>query len=287
MGHCELQKAIIVLNEERNINLIQVNKKTILITGAGTGIGKDTAFALAKQGHYVIATTETQEQSEALKQEAKTYGAQMEIFKLDLLNETDRNKIENFDLDILLNNAGVGESGPLAEIDMDRVRYNFEVNVFCALALSQLALKRMLKKGRGRVIFMSSLASKISTPFLAPYCMSKAALSSAAQALRSEMRRVNKEIDVCVIEPGAYHTGFNQKNIAKKYGWIREDSFFYGILEQLKPKEEREFRIIEMKSTRTIVRKIVKAVEAQNPHARYSAPWWQAFGVYLLRLFGK
>ena len=117
--------------------------------------------------------------------------------------------------------------------------------------------------------------------------MSKFALSSGAEALRNEIHRVHENIHISIIEPGAYRTGFNQKNIAKKYIWMDERSVFYPIIDQIKIKEERQFNITESKTTLSIVGKIVKAAEAKKPKLRYSAPWWQAFGTQLLRMFGK
>lgn len=262
-------------------------KKTILITGAGTGIGKDTALALAKRGHKVIATTETEEQSLALQKETASLNLEIMVYKLDITNETDRKKIENHDLDVLINNAGIGESGSLAEIDMNKVRHNFEVNVFSSFEITQLALKKMFIKKQGTIVFLSSLAGRITMPFLGPYCMTKFAISSGAEALRSEIHRVHKNIHVSLIEPGGYHTGFNQKNIAKKFTWMNEHSVFYKILDQIKTSEEKQFKLIEATSTSSIVKKIVKAAEAKNPQLRYSAPWWQAFGAQILRMFGK
>ncbi len=262
-------------------------KKTILITGAGTGIGKDSAFALARRGHNVIATTETEEQSLNLKEEIKSANIDLNVFKFDITNKKDHQKIENYNLDVLINNAGIGESGSLAEIDINKVRHNFEVNVFCSFEISQLVLKKMFDKKEGTIIFISSLAGKITMPFLGPYCMSKFALSSGAEAMRSEIHRVHKNIHVSIIEPGGYHTGFNQKNIAKKYVWMDEKSVFYPIIDQIKAKEDRQFKLTESKSTASIVGKIVKAAEAKKPKLRYSAPWWQAFGIQLLRMFGK
>ena len=92
---------------------------------------------------------------------------------------------------------------------------------------------------------------------------------------------------VAVVEPGAFHTGFNQKMIAKKYAWMRHGSYFQDQLPALKAREDRIFALLELRSTRPIVRKIVRAVEAQNPHFRYVAPWWQGLGVGLLRAAGK
>jgi short-subunit dehydrogenase len=86
-------------------------KKTILITGAGTGIGKDAAFALALRGHRVLATTQTEAQVNALKAEASNRNVVLEIFKLDITLEADRESISAYPIDVLINNAGLGESG--------------------------------------------------------------------------------------------------------------------------------------------------------------------------------
>ena len=104
--------------------------KTILITGAGSGIGKDASFALAARGHRVLATTQTQAQAEALAHDSQHKGIHLEAFKLDITLDADRKLIEPFAIDVLVNNAGMGESGSLAEVDMQRVRNIFEVNLF-------------------------------------------------------------------------------------------------------------------------------------------------------------
>ena len=83
--------------------------KTILITGAGSGIGKDTAFALAQRGHRVLATTQTDAQASSLEQEARAQNVVLEVFKLDITLEQDREKLAQYDLDVLINNAAIGE----------------------------------------------------------------------------------------------------------------------------------------------------------------------------------
>lgn len=261
--------------------------KRILITGAGSGIGKDSAYALAQRGHDVIATTETEEQAQLLKKECASLNVNLSIFKLDITLEEDRKKIEAYDLDVLINNAAIGETGPLSEIDLDRVRQNFEVNVFSTFEISQLALISMMKKNKGTILFISSLAGRIAFPFFGPYCMTKFALTSGTEALRGEIKRVQKNVHISLIEPGGYHTGFNQRMIAKKYTWMDEQSYFHSITDKIRKEEERQFRLTESKTTDSIVRKIVRASEARKPRLRYAAPGWQAFGVQLLRIFGK
>jgi short-subunit dehydrogenase len=261
-------------------------KKTILITGAGSGIGKDTTFALSRRGHRVIATTETESQAKYLKAEVLHTKLAIEVFKLDITIASDREKIAAYDLDVLINNAAIGESGSLAEIPMDRVRKNFEVNVFSTLETAQVALMGMLKRHQGTVLFISSVAGRIPIPFLNPYSMTKFALSGGVAALRQEIHRVEKNVHISLIEPGAYATGFNQKMFAKKYQWMNDKSFFFGIIPALK-KEENRFQKIEQKSTRSIVSKIVEACEAKKTRLRYVAPWYQGVAIALLRIFGK
>ena len=260
--------------------------KTILITGAGSGIGKDAAFALAKRGHSVIATTETESQAAAVREEANSAGIRMEIWKLDITDATDREKIASHDLDVLINNAGIGETGSLAEVPMERVRRNFEVNVFSTIETTQIALRGMMRKGKGTVLVVSSLAGRAPSAFLNPYSMTKFALSGGMAALRKELHRVAKGVHVSLIEPGAYATGFNQRMLAKKYEWMGERSYFYGIIPKLRQEEKKSFAMIEQKSTASIVRKIVAAAEAEKPRVRYSAPRYQAFGIFRLRLIG-
>lgn len=260
--------------------------KTILITGAGTGIGKDTAFALSKRGHRILATTQTEAQAEALKQASQAQGLQLEVFKLDITIAQDRELLSQYAVDVLINNAALGESGSLAEVDMQRVRHLFEVNLFATLELTQVALKQMIQRQSGTVLFISSIAGRVPMPFLMPYSMSKFALSAAAAGLRAEMDQLKKNVHVAVIEPGAIHTGFNQAMTNSKYAWMGKTSYFAHQAEAMKKQERRTFDWLEAKNTDAIVQAIVKASEASRPRLRYVAPWIQGLGVRLARIFG-
>jgi short-subunit dehydrogenase len=260
--------------------------KTILITGAGSGIGKDSAFALAARGHRVLATTQTQAQAEALAQESQHKGIQLEVFKLDITLDADRHLIEPFAIDVLVNNAGMGESGSLAEVDMQRVRKIFEVNLFCTLELTQLALRGMIQREKGTVLLVSSIAGRVPMPFLMPYSMSKFALSAAGAGLRAEMDQLKKNIHIALIEPGAIHTGFNQAMTDSKYAWMGPSSYFAHQAEKMQKQERATFQFLEAKSTDGIVKQIIKASEATRPKLRYTSPWIQGFGVRMARIFG-
>jgi len=260
--------------------------KTILITGAGTGIGRDAAFALAARGHQVHACTFSEEQADALRTECAMRRRSLNVFKMDITSEADRAQISTLKLDVLINNAGIGESGSLAEVDVNRIRRAFEVNVFATLELTQLALKPMIARESGTVLFVSSIAGRIPMPFLMPYSMTKFALSAAGAGLRAEMDQLGKNIHIALIEPGAIHTGFNQAMTDKKYEWMGPDSYFSAQASRMRAKEKKTFGFLEARTTDSIVAQIIKAAEARRPRLRYVAPWIQGVMIRLARMAG-
>ena len=189
-------------------------------------------------------------------------------------------------IDVLINNAAMGDSGSLAEVDMDRVRQLFEVNLFATLELTQVALRQMIERQSGTVLFISSIAGRVPMPFLMPYSMSKFALSAAAAGLRAEMDQLKKNVHIAVIEPGAIHTGFNQAMTRRKYAWMGSSSYFAHQADKMQKQERATFKFLEARSTRGIVKQIVKASEAARPKLRYVSPWIQGFGVRMARIFG-
>ena len=192
--------------------------KSVLITGAGSGFGEGTALALAAKGHQVIATTETQDQAIALRKEA----TQIEVIKLDITSATDIAQVEKLKIDVLINNAGAGQTGPIADVPIDRVRHLFEVNVFGTLAITQAVLPQMVARGSGRIIIMSSVAGVMSGPSFGPYSMTKHALEAMGKALRAEI--AGQGIDVTLINPGPYNTGFNDRMANSMWEWFDDKS---------------------------------------------------------------
>jgi len=262
--------------------------KKILITGAGSGLGKEAAIALAKRGHTVYATTHYIEELDYLKNYAQDNNLNLEAFKLDILLEEDRNKILDYDIDTFISNAAIGDSGSVAEINVDRIRDVFETNVFCNIQLAQIVIKKMIDdKIDGRIIFLSSLSGRIPLPFLSPYCASKFALESFITCLRNEMNTLSHiNIQFCMIEPGAYATGFNKINYEKKYTWMKNESYFKDIYDKMKTTEDKFWNFIELKTFNSIIAKYVKAVEDKEAKSRYTAPKYQAFFTQLARIFG-
>lgn len=209
--------------------------KTIFITGAGSGLGRGAALGLAKNGHSVIATTELTSQKTDLLREADELGLDMIVFKLDITNERDREQIEKYDFDVFVANAAINEGGPLAEVPIDRVRTLFEVNVFATLETVQMATRKLVDKGSGKIVFMSSMAGISATPYVGPYTATKHAIEGIAQTMKSELEEFG--VQVATINPGAYNTGFNDRAAEEKWKWFDEFKHFTRK-EDMKKQEE-------------------------------------------------
>lgn len=203
-----------------------MKKQTILITGAGSGLGKGTAIGLAKEGHKIIAAVHTWEQMSRFKEDLKDaeFKKNIELIKLDILDYMDCEKAYQYDIDILVNNAGIGHTGPLAEIPVNLLREVMETNTFSPLEFSQPFIKKMVKKGKGKVIFVSSVAGLTTSAFLGPYNASKHALEAVAQCLRDELQPLG--VTVATINPGPFQTGFNDRMYDTYKQWFDKGENF-------------------------------------------------------------
>lgn len=258
-------------------------RKTIMITGAGTGFGKQAAFALARRGHDVIAATYNQSQADALAAEAAAAGVTLRIITLDITNETDRRQVAGSGIDVLINNAAVGESGALAEVPLDRIRRTLETNVIGGIGMVQAAVPELIKRGGGTIVFVTSLAGRMPIPFLGPYGMTKFALEVAGADLAVELKPFN--IHVSMVEPGAFATGFNEAQIATKYSWMKPDSIYRDKSALIK-KSEGIVMGLQSRKIDKVVRAMVTAAEAGKPKLRYAVPWWQGLYIRVLRGLG-
>lgn len=180
--------------------------KVIFITGASSGMGKDTAMDLIKQGYIVYCAARRVEEMNDLKL-AGGY-----VLQLDISNEQDIarcvNQIidEQGRIDVLWNNAGYGLYGSVEETSLDDARYQFEVNVFGLARLTQLVTPFMREDRSGTIINTSSIGGKIYAPMGAWYHASKHAIEGFSDCLRLELEP--KGINVVVLEPGAIKTEF-------------------------------------------------------------------------------
>ena len=201
--------------------------RSILITGAGSGLGEGAAIGLAKEGHQVIAGVQIYPQAIELRKKVKSLGLEknLRVEKLDILDPFDQAAALKWDVDILVNNAGIGETGPVFETPLELVRKNFETNVFQALALSQKFVAKFInEKKQAKVIWLSSMGGLFTPTHFGVYCATKHAIEAIAESMREELEPFN--IKVQTINPGAFLTGFNETMLETSFGWLDDDVNF-------------------------------------------------------------
>ncbi len=191
--------------------------KTVLITGAGSGFGRGVALGLAEAGHKVIAACHIWPQVTELRAEARQRGVELKVIKLDVLSAIDRQHALEHEFDVLFNNAGVMESGPVVELPPEIVRRQFDVNVFAALEMAQGAAKKFIKAGKGRIVWTSSVAGLVKVPWDGAYSASKFAVEGFCAAMREELEPYG--VEVCTVNPGAFRTGFNDTGMEAQDQW--------------------------------------------------------------------
>ncbi|MCS5938887.1 SDR family NAD(P)-dependent oxidoreductase [Klebsiella variicola subsp. variicola] len=181
-------------------------KKTALVTGASSGMGKAIARRLIQEGYQVYVAARQLGKMDDLA----SLGAQ--CLQMDLSRQDDRLAVVNTILsqtggvDVLVNNAGFGLYGPVEEIGIDEARYQFEVNLFGAAHLTQLLLPAMRARRRGYIVNISSMGGKMYSVLGAWYHATKHALEGWSDCLRLEVADFG--IKVVIIEPGVIETGF-------------------------------------------------------------------------------
>ncbi|WP_421706031.1 SDR family oxidoreductase [Alloalcanivorax xenomutans] len=237
-------------------------KKTVLVTGAGSGFGRGVACGLASRGHTVIAGCQIWPQVWELRNTAQEEGLYMQVIKLDVLNEIDRHHALGLDIDVLFNNAGIMESGPIVEIPMPVFRSVFETNVFAALELAQGFSRAMVKRGSGRIVWTSSVAGLVKVPFDGAYAASKHAVEGICSAMREELKPYG--VEVVTVNPGAFRTGFNDTGMESMDQWwgLGERVVAHWPVRTL----DKQHNPIEM------IDAIIKVVEAEHPPYRTVRP---------------
>jgi NAD(P)-dependent dehydrogenase (short-subunit alcohol dehydrogenase family) len=203
--------------------------KTILITGAGSGFGKGAAIGMARNGHNIIATCQVSPMVTALRAEVEALGLsdRIRVRRLDLSDPYDVKQALTWDFDILWNNAGQGEPGPVWEIPVDIVRKNFETNVSLPLTLTQGVVQRWIREGKSqgkKVVFTSSMGGLFTPANWGTYVSTKHALEAFAEAMQQELSGYG--IKVQTINPGAYYTGYNETMADNPFRWLDDTQNF-------------------------------------------------------------
>lgn len=181
-----------------------MTQKTVLITGASSGMGREAARLFAQKGWKVFAGARRVERMQDLVPLGIATVAMDVTNPADNARVTDRIIAEQGRIDALINNAGFGLFGPVEDIALDAARYQFEVNLFGLADLTRRVLPQMRAQGSGRIINVSSMGGRIFTPFGAWYHATKHALEGWSDCLRFELEPFG--IHVSVIEPGMVGT---------------------------------------------------------------------------------
>ena len=254
--------------------------KTILISGASSGIGRDAALALVAAGYRVIAAARRVAAIEALPGvEALHLDLDSPASIAEAVAEVAR-RTDGRGVDVLVNNAGFATAGALAELTDAALRAQFETNVFGTMALTRAVLPAMISRGAGRIVNVSSVSGRIPAPILGAYHASKYALEALSDALRMELAPFG--VQVVVIEPGTIRTEFASRAMSEATRERAVGSRYASVYERAAQLEARFDRLAG--GTRPVVRAIEKAISQRRPRARYVAPRMFALMIALVRI---
>ncbi|GGM41417.1 putative short-chain dehydrogenase/reductase [Longimycelium tulufanense] len=250
--------------------------RTALVTGASSGIGRETARLLAERGYRVLGTCRN---PESLPETERVPG--VHYLPLDLGDPDSVARCAELagPVDVLVNNAGQSQVGPLEDVPRQALELQFATNVFGPVQLTQLVLPGMRERGYGRVVMVGSMQASFPVAFRSSYVASKAALKGFGLALRTEVEPFG--VTCTVIEPGSVNTGISAR---------RDRTLTAGS-----PYTERCRRVanaIDSAEARgvppvRVARTIVKAIEAQDPKPFYAVAREAPLALTLRRLLPR
>lgn len=244
-----------------------MKQKVILLTGASSGIGYDTATRLARQGHKVYGAARRIDKMQPLKELGVI------PIKMDVTDDASMiagvNAVMEAEgrIDVLVNNAGYGYFGAIENVSMEEARKQLEVNVFGLARLTQLVIPHMRQQGSGRIVNLASIAGKLALYFGGWYHVSKFAVEGFSDALRMELKPFG--IDVVIIEPGGIRTEWGV--IAADH--LAESSkgtvYEQAALNEANAMKYTYTRAKLLSNPSVIAKAICKGVNRRHPKARY------------------
>lgn len=242
-------------------------EKIAIVTGSSSGIGFETALALAREGYYTYATMRDIKKGNQIKEIAKKENLKLEVVEMDVdKDETVQatiNKImkEKNRIDVLVNNAGYGLFGCLEDLSMSDLKAQFETNFFGVVRTSQAVIPIMRKQKSGTIVNVSSVAGRIGFPVSPAYISSKFALEGLSESMRYELSPFG--INTIIIEPGVIKTNF-MSSMKKS---MKPDSVYRDITNKV------IMGISMMAEMGTppqeVAKTIIKAIKSENPLPRY------------------
>ena len=240
--------------------------QVILLTGASSGIGYNTAKDLAAAGHTVYGAARRVEKLEELR----PFGIiplQLDITDEDSVKKAVETIIaEQGRIDALVNNAGYGSYGAIEDVTLDEARNQFEVNLFGLARLTQLVLPQMRAQRSGRIINVSSMGGRLTTFMGAWYHATKYALEAFSDALRMETSDFG--IQVSIIEPGGIKTDWGII-AADKLEESAKGGAYESIARKTAENMRRHYSSESLSDPAIISKAITHAIEAKKPKTRY------------------
>jgi NAD(P)-dependent dehydrogenase (short-subunit alcohol dehydrogenase family) len=238
----------------------------VLTTGANSGIGLATVIEVAKRGYRSIGSVRNDAKADVVHKAAADAGVEVETVILDVTDADGcRDVIDDLDVDLygLVNNAGYGMTGAIEDVTDEEAHHLFETMVFAPLRLARLTLPGMRNAGRGRIINVSSIYGRTTTPLTGWYQGAKHALEGASDALRLEVAGAG--VQVVLVEPGGFRTGIwedLERDIQK-----RGDSRFGSAYRRTQQVMKLSAPI--MGEPQQCAKVIANALSSKRPRARY------------------
>lgn len=260
-----------------------MKKQTIFITGASSGIGKETALFLAKKGHNVLAGVRKKIDKEAIE-------ALHENIKGVYIDVTNKGSIDKAfwfimrntnKIDVLINNAGIVVGGPVELLQTDKIREQFEVNTFAPIMVVQ---KFMPLLDNSKVINISSVASTGLFPYISAYCASKRAMDIFFNAFALENKN---KIKVISIKPASIRTPIWEKSVEKArtnlndLNKTRFDKYTKDLIALEKHALDNNVKGL---SVNVVTKCIYKVIKTKNPKSSYNVGFQSHIADFISRL---
>lgn len=241
--------------------------KVAIVTGSSSGIGFETALALARDGYLTYATMRDVRKGDRILEAAKKEGLKIEVLGLDVDSDgTVKDAINGIvkdrkRIDVLVNNAGYFLVGCLEDLAISEIKAQFETNFFGTVRTIQHVLPTMRAQRSGIIVNISSVAGRIGFPVTPAYISTKFALEGLSESMRYELAPFG--IKTIIIEPGVVKTGL----FASLKRSARQDSAYKGITDKVL---QGLNMMCEMGTPpQEVARTIINAIRSENPLPRY------------------
>jgi NAD(P)-dependent dehydrogenase (short-subunit alcohol dehydrogenase family) len=243
-----------------------------VVTGSSSGNGFETSLLLAKNRFYTYATMRNLEKSARIKEIAKKDSLPIDVLQLDVTD--DKSVTDAIDvisnrqgrIDVLVNNAGYEQHGPVEELSMEEIKTQFETNFFGAVRVMKAVLPMMRKQRSGTIVNVSSIGGKIGVPLNSAYVGSKFALEGFSESMKYELEGFG--IKVILIEPGAVNTNYLE-NSRQAQKAMNPDSPYAELSKMVSEGVRERFKETSSSSPMQVAEVILTAIKSEKPNTRY------------------